>query len=85
MYSPKTETGKKLESAGLIEWVNDMPYVKVMILELDGRNRRLYATVYSDKYRDRLDVGYFEDSGPKEDQVFAVSFTSSMLIPIAVF
>ena len=85
MYDPKTETGKKLADAGLIEWVNSVPYMRVRILELDGRNRRLYATVYSDKYRDRIDVGYYKDSAPDVEQVFAVSFTSSMLIPIAIF
>ena len=85
MYSAKTETGKKLESAGLIEWVNDIPYMRVRILELDGRNKRLYATVYSDKYRDRIDVGYYTDSAPQGEQIFAVSFPKPMLIPITVF
>lgn len=85
MYEPKTETGRKLADAGLIEWVNDIPYMRVRILELDGRNKRLYATVYSDKYRDRIDIGYYTDSAPQGEQIFAVSFPKSMLIPITVF
>lgn len=85
MYDPKTETGKKLADAGLIEWVNNIPYMRIRILELDGRNKRLYATVYSDKYRERIDVGYYADSAPQGEQVFAVSFPEPMLIPITVF
>lgn len=85
MYSAKTEKGKKLEDAGLIEWINDIPYMRVRILELDGRNKRLYATVYSDRYRDRIDIGYYTDSAPDGEQVFAVSFPEPMLIPITVF
>ena len=81
----KTEAGKRLIRAGLVVYVEGIPFLVVKMLEVDGRRNEMHAIMESGLVNERIKVGEYSGAAMKDDSKLFIKFPSPMLLPITHF